>query len=160
MTTTKRGHCCSRSAFGKVRFSGHISKHSKIIVWNHSPEKGHSLFFSILEKIEQSGCVAKMLVSHWSVAKSSLAVDTLNAHIVSWGHALYSKLLGWWNLRLWSSGDISPDYLDWRKGLVLEDPCHTKFAYRYYQRTAVMWRQDWTGPEGRNLCSVQKVSRD
>ena len=23
MTTTKRGHCCSRSAFGKVRFSGH-----------------------------------------------------------------------------------------------------------------------------------------
>ena len=22
MTTTKRGHCCSRSAFGKVRFSG------------------------------------------------------------------------------------------------------------------------------------------
>ena len=23
MTTIKRGHCCSRSAFGKVRFSGH-----------------------------------------------------------------------------------------------------------------------------------------
>ena len=23
MTTTKRGHCCSRSAFGKVRFLGH-----------------------------------------------------------------------------------------------------------------------------------------
>ena len=25
MTTTKRGHCCSRLAFGKVRFSGHFS---------------------------------------------------------------------------------------------------------------------------------------
>ena len=25
MTTTKRGHCFSRSAFGKVRFSGHIN---------------------------------------------------------------------------------------------------------------------------------------
>ena len=24
MTTTKRGHCCSCSAFGKVRFSGHL----------------------------------------------------------------------------------------------------------------------------------------
>ena len=23
MTTTKRGHCCSRSAFGKDRFLGH-----------------------------------------------------------------------------------------------------------------------------------------
>ena len=29
MTTTKRGHCCSRSAFGKVRFSGHKSKLNK-----------------------------------------------------------------------------------------------------------------------------------
>ena len=25
MTTTKRGHCCPRSAFGKVRFLGHKS---------------------------------------------------------------------------------------------------------------------------------------
>ena len=30
MTTTKRGHHCSRSAFGKVRFLGHIYRISTV----------------------------------------------------------------------------------------------------------------------------------
>ena len=43
MTTTKHGHCCSRSAFGKVRFSGH-----KYYVY-----KNHNFQIGVLKKALQ-----------------------------------------------------------------------------------------------------------
>ena len=33
MKTTKRGHRCSRSAFGKVRFLGHILQFGDVKLW-------------------------------------------------------------------------------------------------------------------------------
>ena len=46
MTTTKRGHCWSRSAFGKVRFLGHLCLTKRIRIWSTRPQHSTPQMFT------------------------------------------------------------------------------------------------------------------